>query len=268
MKHLLNSLLSLLFILIVSCGHSKKETNKSDSTVKSITNSIAKTTAADMPEHNTFAFFKSSGENSEWNLELSENAIKFSIKTEDYYFPLPKPVLASDANIKSYRTKTELGHINIKIAMTECVDAQSKTHPYSVSIDFKQASATDFTTYQGCGDYITDYRLHDIWVLETIANDSISIAHFAKELPKMEINTRTNTFMGYAGCNTMNGTIFSEQSKIRFTKIAVTKKMCLQDNLEAQFIKALKRSTEFKIENNRLYLSNPDENTLTFKKVD
>ncbi|PNW27402.1 META domain-containing protein [Formosa algae] len=216
-------------------------------------------------------FFKASGLTNNWILELTEDIITFSIKTEDYKdftFPLSQPALAADANIKVYTSKTEMADINIKIAMEDCADADAKTNPYTVSIDFKETGDSKTIAYQGCGEYITDYRLHDIWVLETIANDTVKVDQFVKELPNLEINSSTNTFMGYAGCNTMNGTIFSEQSKIRFTKIVTTRKMCVQANNEAQFIKALERSTQFKIENNRLYLSNPDDATLTFKKVD
>lgn len=84
----------------------------------------------------------------------------------------------------------------------------------------------------------------------------------------MEINSAKNNFSGYAGCNRMSGQIFSEKKLIRFQKIAVTKMMCPDDQNEVAFLKALQKVTQYEIKNNRLYLSNPDEQLLVFKKID
>ena len=45
----------------------------------------------------------------------------------------------------------------------------------------------------------------------------------------------------------MRGSIFSEQSKIRFKQIITTRKMCPPTNKEAQFIKVLERNTRYKL---------------------
>ncbi|WP_299780192.1 META domain-containing protein [uncultured Formosa sp.] len=261
MNLLKNSIVFIILITVFSCAQSKKETvNTSDTVINS--------SSIKIQTNNSKVFFEGTGTTPDWNVILRENEIQFSLKDHVFHFPLPHVNNAADANIKIYSSLTKSAHIRIKIAMQDCPDANAKIHPYAVSIDFKQASDTDFTSYKGCGEYVTDYRLHDIWVLETMANDTVSVDQFTKELPNIEINAKANSFLGYAGCNTMNGSIFSEQSKIRFTNIVITKKMCLPTNKEALFLKALEHSTQFKIENNRLYLSNPDENTLTFKKVD
>jgi len=60
---------------------------------------------------------------------------------------------------------------------------------------------------------------------------------------------------------------FFEKGLLRFTNIITTKMMC-QNNKEDEFLKALKSATSYKIENNRLWLSNPDKLLVVFKKVD
>ncbi|MFB9054900.1 META domain-containing protein [Formosa undariae] len=268
MTFLKNSLAFLLLVTFFSCGQSKKESVNSTLAVNDSTDNAIKTAINKAPRSNATPFFKSLGTTPNWELLLTQDAIQFSLQDEDFSFPLPNPILAADANVKMYRTETESAQIKIQISMTECTDSESKPHPYTVSIDFKKNTDVDFTALKGCGDYITDYRLHDIWVLESINDEKVTRDQFTKELPNLEINSSENSFMGYAGCNTMRGSIFSEQSKIRFKQIITTRKMCLPTNKEVQFIKELERSTQFKIENLRLYLSNPDGNTLTFKKVD
>ncbi|CDF80242.1 conserved hypothetical protein (DUF306) [Formosa agariphila KMM 3901] len=271
MNYLKHTLLPLIFITIISCNQTKKDTTITTTATEKAVDSIVKKTASATQIHNAMPFFKASGTTEDWTLQLTEDAILFSYASENpevISFPISNPILAADANVKVYRAETESAQIKIQISMTECIDSKSKTHPYTVSIDYKPNTKTEFTLVKGCGEYITDYRLHDIWVLESINDDIVTVEQFTKELPNLEINTSENTFMGYAGCNTMRGSIFSEQSKIRFKEIITTRKMCSPTNKEAQFIKELERSIQFKIENRRLYLSNPDGNTLTFKKVD
>lgn len=89
---------------------------------------------------------------------------------------------------------------------------------------------------------------------------------FSKEFPTMEINS--SSFSGFAGCNRMSGKIFYEKGLLSFTNIATTKMMCEPNNKEAEFLKTLQRTTTYKIENNRLTLSNPDGELLIFKKID
>ncbi|MGJ5642334.1 META domain-containing protein [Formosa sp. S-31] len=258
----------LLSVLILNCEDAKKDSKKAGTEPSENSNTLKQT--SEVPTTKDIAFFKGEGYASEWNLELTEQTIIFSLNTEDskhYNFPLPEPILAADANIKMYRAETESASIRIQVAMGEC-ETEGKSFPYKVSIDIKSSKDTEFTSYKGCGYYITDYRLQDIWVLSSIKGIEISPSDFPKELPKLEINTTDNTFNGFTGCNTMRGSIFSERSKIRFTKIITTRKMCLPENKEPEILKALEATTTFKIENKHLYLSNPDTETLVFKKVD
>jgi heat shock protein HslJ len=74
--------------------------------------------------------------------------------------------------------------------------------------------------------------------------------------------------MGYSGCNRMRGSIFWEPGLLRFTNIASTRMACRPENKEAVFLKNLESATTYRIENNRLWLSNPYGSLLIFKKVD
>ncbi|MNL49414.1 META domain protein [compost metagenome] len=139
--------------------------------------------------------------------------------------------------------------------------------PYKVTVEIKNNSELEAEKLSGCGKYNTDYRLHDIWVLEELNGFKVFITDFQRELPRIEINSAENKFMGYGGCNAISGTIFYEKDLLRFSKVISTLMACA-GNKEGEFVKALQNVTTYKIGDNKLMLSNPSGKLLVFKKVD
>ena len=243
-----------------------------DPAAKETPNTKNTTSSNSLSEENkaTDVYFKANGTEPFWQLSITDKIIKLKMPNDSILTPHATPDYAQDSNVKRYALQTELAEVYIQISQKDCNNSMSgKTFPYSVSIDYKKGKATQFTKLEGCGQYITNYRLHDIWVLETLNGQAVTKEAFGKTLPSMEINANENLFMGLTGCNTFKGKLFSERNKLRFTNIAITKKMCLPDNKkEQEFILALERTTTYSIGNNRLTLSNPDNELLVFKKVD
>lgn len=215
-------------------------------------------------------YFRGTGNEPDWSLKISEKTIEFtSLKPgfESFKNVHVEPIQAMDANVKMYRFVTESGTMNIQIMHEECINTMSgDKFPYSVRIEILKDNNT--TNFSGCGNYITDPRLHDIWVLERLNGKMVSTADFIDEVPNLEINSSTNNFLGFAGCNRMNGTIFFERGLLRFTNIITTRMACPRNNKESEFLKALQSTTTYKVENMKLMLSNPSGEKLVFKKVD
>ncbi len=214
-------------------------------------------------------YFKSSGTEPFWTLEIAENLVKFKTPEDSVIAPHTDPLRTMDANVKLYKTQAEPGELNIQIVQTKCINAMSGLElPYTVTINYRKSNDEKFTTITGCGQYITDYRLQDIWVAEEMNGTKITKADFTAALPSMEIISSANTFSGFAGCNRMNGTLFFEKGLLRFTNIATTEMICTYAHKEAEFLRALQGGTTYTIANNRLTLSNPDGVVLIFKKTD
>jgi heat shock protein HslJ len=215
-------------------------------------------------------YFRGTGNEPEWSLKISEKTIEFtSLKPgfESLSGNHLEPIRVMDANVKMYRVATESGTMNIQIMQQECVNTMSgEKFPYSVRIEITKNNNS--TNLSGCGIYITDPRLHDIWVLEKLNGKTVSTTDFIKEVPNLEINSSSNNFLGFAGCNRMNGTIFFERELLRFTNIITTRMACPGNNKESEFLKALQSATSYKVENMRLILSNPSGEKMVFKKVD
>ena len=214
-------------------------------------------------------YFLATGNESEWSMKISEESIEFrSLKPgfESFNSVHVEPIVAMDANIKTYCVATELGKMNIQISQRECVNTMSaKKESYSVTIEI--TINKNQTIFNGCGGYITNPRLHDIWVLEKLNSASASATDFRNELPNLEINSNTNNFIGFAGCNSMNGTVFFERGLLRFTNIITTRMAC-SNNKESEFLKALQSTTSYQVENMKLILTNQSGEKLVFKKVD
>ncbi|MGO4772185.1 META domain-containing protein [Flavobacterium sp. W22_SRS_FK3] len=237
--------------------NSKKETNE---------------TSANITVEDVTTYFKASGNEPFWSIKIGKEKIVFTSLIEGkemLVFPTVDPVRAMDANVKMYQISNADSNAKITIHKTDCQDSMSGiVSPYTVSIELKSNAKNDLQTLKGCGQYLTDYRLHDIWVLESLNGKKVETSDFEKEVPRIEIYASENKFLGYGGCNSITGTLFSEKDLLRFTNIISTMMACNGNNKEGEFIKALKSSTSYTIENNRLSLSNPSGNLLVLRKVD
>lgn len=216
-------------------------------------------------------YFHAIGTEPFWRLEIAEEGIRFMgiEETDKFDTPHTEPIRAMDANVTLYKLLTESGEMNITISQVNCSDNMTdKLYDYNVNIELKRGAQAKSTNYSGCGDYIADYRLYDIWLLEELESKIVVNENFSGEIPILEINASEKKFMGNGGCNRISGTLFQERELLRFTNMISTKMGCDSENLESIYLKVLQSCTGYKIQNNRLYLSNPDGIKLIFKKID
>jgi heat shock protein HslJ len=215
-------------------------------------------------------YFRGNGNEPDWSLKISEKTIEFTSLIPGlatFIGNHVEPLRAMDANVKMYRVTTGDVTMIIQIMQQDCQNTMSgEKSSYSVRIEIVKDNNSTFLS--GCGNYITDPRLHDIWVLEQLNGQKVSVTDFSKELTNLEINSSTNQFMGFAGCNRMSGSIFFERGLLRFTNIITTRMACGSNNKENEFLKTLQSTTNYKVENMRLTLTNPSGEELVFKKVD
>ncbi|CAN1539889.1 Domain of unknown function DUF306, Meta/HslJ [Flavobacteriaceae bacterium] len=258
------SLFILIILVIVSCKSASPNSKEVLNTEPTLAYK------QQMENLNQGIYFRGVGNEPEWSLKISEKTIEFtSLKPgfEALSGAHVEPIRAMDANVKMYTIKTVAGIMSIQIMQQECVNTMSgEISPYSVRIAIEKDDI--ITNFNGCGNYITDPRLHDIWALEKLNGEKASLDQFTKEIPYLEINSSTNQFMGYAGCNRMNGKVFFEKGLLRFNNVITTRMACGPNNKENEFVKALQSTTTYKVENMRLTLTNPSGVEVVFRKVD
>ena len=260
----MKKLLTLLLLLSLTVGCKSTAGKTSD----------AKNTSSEYgsQEDQMKYYFTGTGNEPFWGIKMGNENIEFTSLIsgkEKLVFPATEAIKAMDANVKMYKVSNEISTATITIQQLECQNSMSGViSPYKVSVEIKNNSELTFTKLSGCGNYNTDYRLHDIWVLEELNGFKVFVTDFQKELPRIEINSSENKFMGYGGCNAISGSIFYEKDVLRFSKVAATMMACAPGNKEDQFTKALQSTTTYSIGDNRLTLSNPSGKLLVFRKVD
>jgi uncharacterized membrane protein len=134
-------------------------------------------------------YFRAAGNEPFWSLKISDSGFQFSYftsKVQTFTAPTVAPILGQDTNVKRYRVVTESGQMNIQITQSDCKDSMTGVlSPYTVEVELKLGSAPIYTTYKGCGEYITDVRLHNTWVLEAMNAKSITNNDFSMGFPRL-----------------------------------------------------------------------------------
>jgi len=113
----------------------------------------------------------------------------------------------------------------------------------------------------------TNLLLHDIWALESIEGEKVTIDEAIKILPMIEIYVEEERVHGNTSCNTINGKIKIDGSEITFFDIITTEMAC-PGNLEQRFLSALGNTSNYKIEKMRLHLFDDKKELFVFRKID
>lgn len=248
----------ILFIMsFYSCDTTKKST------------STQVVSEANLLKSKEEGYFRAVGKDSSWILEISEQRIRFydRQRQEEFVAIHTEPVYAADANVRLYLVQSGNESIQISIYAQTCEDYNNQKSDYKVEIKWRKGMNTNEESFSGCGTYSIDYRLFDIWVLESLEGKELERTLFTNDLPSLEINSSTQKIHGFSGCNRYTGSVFQERELLRFTQLLSTKMACNQLSFEDSFLNVLQQSTGYKIKNNRLFLTQSDQVVAVFRKI-
>ena len=171
------------------------------------------------------------------------------------------PANSTNPDAETYLTKTDSGLMKIVVYTEPCVvSAKGKTsRKVEVTVNDRR--------YSGCGSYLYDYLVNDVWELQYI--DNRDPAPSKKQLPRMEFNLEQNKMNGYDGCNNISSDIEIKGNHIKFSAFAGTKLSCPGNETEKIFSTMLSGHTvDYTIENRRLTIYLINDSRLTFTKVE
>ncbi len=214
------------------------------------------------------AYFKGHGLSPAWRLSIAPDSISFVSEVPGYKL-ITVPHVDSDkkGDQKFYDIPMEEGRIQIFIGYESCtIDGSNESFAYSLSVVISTFTTTEPQTFNGCGRYVTNEKLTGRWILDEMNGKTVEDIEVDGNLPSVDIEPARNFFSGFAGCNKVSGRIFSEWSLLRFTDFVSTKMSCDQMEIEHEFLNALQFSTQFKVDDDRLVLSNPISTTLILKR--
>jgi heat shock protein HslJ/uncharacterized membrane protein len=216
--------------------------------------------------------FIASGTEPFWSLEIDfDKTMHFkTVSGLDIKTPAATGVKAMDAKVTRYASDTENGSLIVQIMKRECVNNMSgERSAYSVTVDAKNNIDKELKKYEGCGQYLYDYRINDIWVLESINNKKLTATDFIKGLPQLEINIAQQKVFGHTGCNNISGAIELQGKKIRFGYLASTRMACPNPEFENKYLNSFSDHTiPYFIEPGKLHLEISTDSTFIYRKID
>ena len=113
--------------------------------------------------------FLATGSEPFWSVELtSQGQMRFRTVAggDSLLLPLPAFDQAQDAPVLRYRALAGAGELTVTIAQRACTNSMSgEVLPYTVTVRVRTAAQPNNREFAGCGRYLGDSRLHDLWAL-------------------------------------------------------------------------------------------------------
>ncbi|MBK7631718.1 MAG: META domain-containing protein [Ignavibacteriales bacterium] len=215
--------------------------------------------------------FIARGNEPNWTLEIDfEKSIAFAT-TDDIKINTPAVagIKAQDSDVTLYRAKSDKGELIITVIKDNCEDNMSgEIFPYKVRVEAKGPDDTNYNPFEGCGNYLYDNRLYDIYVMEEMTGINFKKEKLQKGMPQFEFNLTEMRFSGHAGCNTIGGSINVVGNKITFGALMGTLMACPNMKIEKAVIEALNQKTvTYSIDKMKLTIVS-GKTKMVFKKVD
>lgn len=165
--------------------------------------------------------------------------------------------------------QTDKVELVVTILRDSCKDNMSgEIFDHQASVRLKNSSSEEIVL-NGCGRYLYDFRLNDIWVLEEMTDVVLNKENLMKGLPIFEFNLSKMKVSGHAGCNQFFGEINLKGNSISFGTLASTKMACPDMNVEQKVFQALNQNQfTYKIEKLKLILQSETGVKMVFRKTD
>lgn len=215
--------------------------------------------------------FIARGNEPNWTLEIDfEKAMNFATMDDiKLNTPAVEGIKTQDVDVTLYRAKTKSGELAVTVTKADCEDNMSgENFIYQVKVEVKSLTDKDYKTFEGCGKYLYDNRLYNIWVMEAMTGINLKKTKLTKGLPTFEFHFGEMRFVGHAGCNSLSGDINVVGNKITFGNLMGTLMSCPDMKVEKAVIGALNQKTlTYKIDKMKLTLVS-GKTKMVLKKVD
>jgi heat shock protein HslJ/uncharacterized membrane protein len=217
--------------------------------------------------------FYAIGNEPSWDLDIDfDMGMRFKSLTEfsEMNTPPAREDKAQDADVTRYFAQSDEGTLIATVSRRMCSDTMSdEQFPYKVIIDIKRIADDDYTIFNGCGRYVMDTRINDIWVLTHFRGRALHADDFDKGLPILEFHLRDKKVVGSTGCNRINGRFEARGDELTIRNLASTKMACTNMTLEQELLTVITGKTLwYSIIDGRLILTDKAGNLMEMKKID
>ena len=179
-------------------------------------------------------------------------------------------VKAMDADVTRYRSLNDTYELIIQIHRENCSDTMSDNKfDYKVTVDYKKRTDNEYRSLNGCGNFVPDFRLHNIWAIETVEVKNLEEIDFMKGQPVIEINMVENRISGHDGCNNIMGGLRYETGYIIIGNLAGTMMACPNLDISNEISKTLSnKKIGYEFRDGKLYFNYLGETTMILQNID
>lgn len=215
--------------------------------------------------------FYATGNEPFWNVAIKGgDSIRYTpMEGDPITAGMPQISRTQEANVIRYVAESESGVVDITIVQKICNDTMSdEKRPFNVTVRIKRPEDVDFTTLSGCGNYLADPRIHNIWAIIKLNGSELNPTDFPNGLPRLELFTREGRVLGFDGCNSFRGLFYVRDNAVYFGPMGSTLMACPNINIGAEIGKFLNSGAlSYHFEKNHLLLKH-GENQITLRAID
>lgn len=176
-------------------------------------------------------------------------------------------VRPADLNAIVYRASSGNASITLSAYPDTCTDLGTGAQfPYKVTGTHRSASG-EISSYMGCGIFLTDPALHDIYVLRSWSAYGDLRQEFKEQAPQIEFNFRTNMIYGFDGRCEIFGKFEPMGDRVYIYELDFQDKACRSDDRSPFFDQLNIKEHSISLQDGTLTMTN-DRDVLTFVKVD
>ncbi|HEY8512803.1 MAG TPA: META domain-containing protein [Cyclobacteriaceae bacterium] len=261
------SVLVLCGVALLGCQPSREKSTATDS--------LAVTEPA--PERNPAVFqerfsrgidFAATGNEPFWSVDIDfDGSIHFkNMEGAELIVPTPPGEKAADADVTRYTASGDNGSITIELIRQECTDTMSGFVSEFVTKVEVTLPGAEPITYEGCGQYLFDQRLHGDWRLVRINETQLDSTQFAKGLPQLSFDLPQKRVYGHTGCNSISGSIEVQGQRIVFAPMIATKMACPGMEFEYDYLRWFPGTIPYQLKDNQLHLMVSTDSTFVYEK--
>ena len=195
-----------------------------------------------------------------WNIEMDFDNDCYFVNEEGLTIKAkPNATFISDASKEIYTSESENKKIELIVYKEKCINKNDKQSNSSITkVIFNNI------TYEGCGQFLFDERLHQYWVLDYIDNEQQFPINYAKGIPYFKIDLIKNKMTGFDGSNKLSSNIELKGNRILFGQLNKAPVNTLQSaTLINQFIS--NHLVDYFFREDKLVFQLANDTRLTFK---
>ena len=210
-------------------------------------------------------FFKGLGTEPFWNVAVDRDFIVYTnVEGMKEIFPISDFTETSGKGPRILTSRNTNYEIRLSVVKGNCSDGMSdQTFDYAVAVSLTGKGAT--IQQKGCGNYQVTKQMEGKWELSFFKDKEIPGNRFLKT-PYVEFGNEGKHISGNASCNGFNGTVTLDDSMMQFSKFAVTRMMCVHENMEQEFLNELSKVTAYEITTQGLNMYSGNTLTMKFRK--